>query len=156
MSAVAIVVASVLLPETTYTTSIPTVNSDREIITLGMGNFHELHVETVTSPKSITQGLSGRTEIGSDGMLFVLPERRIASFWMRDMLFDLDMVWIDGSVVVKIDEHVPAPAKGAPLSELPSYSSEVPVTHVLELPAGKAGELGISVGSLMGHRAMME
>lgn len=156
LSVMAIVVSSVLSPETTYTTSIPTVNTDRELITLGVGNVHELRVEAVTTPESITQGLSGRTEIGSEGMLFVLPERRAASFWMRDMLFDLDMVWIDGSVVVKIDEAVPAPAPGAPLSELPSYSSEVPVTHVLELPSGKAGELGISEGSLIGHRAIME
>lgn len=109
-------------------------------------NNHGLFVEVVKTPASITLGLGGRTEIGRDGMLFVLPERRVATFWMKDMLFDLDMVWIDGDTIVGITANVPAPQLGAEDSELPTYPSQVPVTHVLEVPAGTAGANGYAIG----------
>jgi uncharacterized membrane protein (UPF0127 family) len=117
---------------------------DREIITLQIGET-TLSVEAVTSFESITLGLGNRDEIGSDGMLFFLPEKRVANFWMHGMRFPLDMVWIDGNTIVGIESNVPAPTDPSS-SALPTYSSEVPVTHVLELPAGKAAELKLKTG----------
>lgn len=105
-----------------------------------------LSVEVVNTEESITQGLSGRSSIGADGMLFVLPSREIATFWMKDMLFPLDLVWIDGSLVVGVTANVLAPAPTA--TSLPTYASPGSVTAVLELPAGRAEQLQIKAGSL--------
>ncbi len=118
---------------------------DRELVQITIGDT-TLEVEAVTTPSSITQGLSGRSEIGSEGMLFVMPDRRVVSFWMPDMQFDLDMVWIDGGTIAGITSNVPKPAPGQGRDALPSYSSIVPVTHVLEIPAGRASELGLLTG----------
>lgn len=118
--------------------------SDREVRQITIENT-QLTVEVVNTPQSTTQGLSGRTEIGSDGMLFVFPTAEIRSFWMPDMQFNIDIVWIQNDRVhhVLSDVAKPLPQQTA----LPSYSSEVPVNVVLELPSGKAAELNIKPGS---------
>lgn len=104
-----------------------------------------INVDVVASPEALEQGLSGRTTIPQEGMLFLLPERQIARFWMKDMRFDLDFVWIDGDTIVDITRSVPAPAPSVPLSELPTFSPHSPVTMVLELAAGQADQLGLSL-----------
>jgi phosphatidylglycerol---prolipoprotein diacylglyceryl transferase len=119
---------------------------DRQQLTLYIEE-QALEVEVVSSPTSIAQGLSGRNEIGSDGMLFIFEEPRQAVFWMKDMLFDLDLVWIAGGQVVGVSAHVPAPSLGTLERDLPRYPSPGAVEMVLELPAGWAEERGISPGS---------
>ena len=109
-------------------------------------NDHQLIVEVVDSPDELTLGLSFRDKIGSDGMLFVLPERRVPNFWMKDMKFDLDIIWIDGKKVIGISKEVPHPHGGENLSQLPIYSPNLPATHVLEIEAGEAEARGIEVG----------
>lgn len=117
-----------------------------------------LNVEVVDTPEKLTLGLSYRDEIGADGMLFVLSQRQHASFWMKGMRFNLDILWIDclggepisdqgkwiGAMVkigdqecLVVNETLNAPAPADPESDLglPSYSSQRQVTHVLELEA---------------------
>jgi len=96
----------------------------------------KIQVELVNTGPSIEQGLSSRTELGADGMLFVFSQKHIPSFWMKEMRFDLDFVWLRGGQVVELTANVPAPPLGTPLSDLPTYSSTEPVEWVLELPAG--------------------
>lgn len=121
---------------------------DRQRATLQIGT-NELTVEVVAELASIEQGLSGRSEIGSDGMLFLLPLRQKPAFWMKEMQFDLDMVWIDGERVIGVTANVPAPEASTPLSELPNFRPPGAVTAVLELPAGEAKSLGIETGSVV-------
>lgn len=116
--------------------------NDHQLISIEV-NGKKLSVEAVMTPESITQGLGDRESIGSDGMLFFLPSRQIAQFWMHGMKFPLDFVWIDGTNIVGLEKNVPAPADPSSM-KLPSYSSKVPVTQVLELYAGKADELGLA------------
>lgn len=132
-----------LLPKEPETSGL----QDRDVLTMYIAG-QPIQVEAVTTPESIALGLSGRTAIGQDGMLFVLPERRIASFWMKDMLFDLDLIWIDGETITNITPNVPAPSPGTQLSDLPSYSSNVLVTMVLEVPAGTAREKNWKIGDV--------
>ncbi|MEK7458365.1 MAG: DUF192 domain-containing protein [Patescibacteria group bacterium] len=115
-------------------------------LTIGRTLFQ---VEVARTAEQITQGLSDRNAIGADGMLFVLPQRNIPSFWMFHMKFPLDFVWIDGDRVVDLTEHIPAPASGTPDSALPTYSPKVPVTHVLELPDGTIKKDSIQVGDVV-------
>jgi phosphatidylglycerol:prolipoprotein diacylglycerol transferase len=103
----------------------------------------ELQVEVVNTPASMTQGLSDRNEIGSDGMLFIFPNPGPLRFWMRRMHFDLDMVWIRKGKIIGITSNVSAPQPLTPESLLPSYASPSDADMVLELPAGTAEKLGL-------------
>ena len=119
---------------------------DRSLQSIKIGNC-QLNVEIVHSPNSITQGLSGRTSIGSDGMLFVLPNKDRHTFWMPDMNFSLDIIWLDENLVTDISHNVPYPDKSTPHSQLPLYKPQKPVNLVLELAANRANECQISQDS---------
>jgi uncharacterized membrane protein (UPF0127 family) len=120
--------------------------ADREIITLTIGDATLKRVEIVNTPASIQQGLSGRDTLGADGMLFILDKEEIPTFWMKEMKFALDFVWIRDNRVADITEHVPAPAVGTALTELKLYHPNQAVHMVLELPAGAIQQQTIHVG----------
>lgn len=108
-------------------------------------NSQTLQVEIADEPDEITLGLSFRSQIGSDGLLFVLPSRTVPAFWMKGMKFPLDFVWIDRNTVVDVTANVPI-QEGAIDSELILYRPTAAVTHVLELNAGAIESLKINVG----------
>jgi len=69
-------------------------------------------VEIRTDAKGMAKGLSGRMSLPQDrGMLFVFPDSRPRNFWMKDMRFALDFVWINDNQIVGFDKNVPPPAK---------------------------------------------
>jgi len=108
-----------------------------------------LNVEIVNTPQSTAQGLSGREEIGSDGMLFIFPAKDIRYFWMKDMNFDLDLVWIAGDKVVEISRSAPKPAENTPDYRLETYSAQSEINMVLELKAGEAQINEINPGDVV-------
>lgn len=116
---------------------------DQSFVVIKIGET-ELLVEAVKSPDTLSKGLGERDSIGSDGMLFVLPEYRVARFWMKGMRFDLDVVWIRDNLVVGVEENVPAPKMAS--DELPTISSSTEINYVLELDAGKVAEFNIKPG----------
>lgn len=103
-----------------------------------------LDVEVVSGPEEMKQGLSGRTEIGSDGMLFAFAFEQRPAFWMKDMLFDIDIIWINEDKVVDITRNVSKPKDYN--AELTMYSPNQAVNYVLEVNAGDVDKMGISVG----------
>ncbi len=103
-----------------------------------------LTVEVAASPASQTKGLSERDAIGSDGMLFVFSQPNYYKFWMKNMRFDLDFVWIADVVVVDITPNVPRPDDS---DFLPTFGPPVPVDAMLEVPAGYAQQQGWAVGA---------
>lgn len=105
---------------------------DKSMQQLQIGD-HQLTVEVVNTSASITRGLSGRDHIGKTGMLFVLPSASQPAFWMKDMKFDLDLVWIGNDQVREITRQ--APALDVALSELPVYQPSQPINLVLEVPS---------------------
>jgi uncharacterized membrane protein (UPF0127 family) len=114
----------------------------------------ELSVEVADTPEKITLGLSYRDEIGTDGLLFVMPSKDIPSFWMRGMHFGLDFVWISddgvgGYEVVDISENVPAPEDPNNLATLEIIQPKEAVTHVLEVPEGWVENSGIEIGNIV-------
>ena len=102
----------------------------------------------VEIPRTIAEGLSGRESLPSKtGMLFVFKAGGAPAFWMKGMLFPLDFVWIgEDCTVVDTTPDMPAPAPGAPVSELPRYASGVAATYVFEINAGEVERFGIRVG----------
>ncbi len=105
------------------------------------------NVEIASTTLEETRGLSYRTSLGpNDGMLFIFPIGAIQTFWMKDMNFPLDMIWISGSTIVGATEDIPAPASGTPLWSLPVYSSPPSTDKVLEVNAGTVAKYHIKVG----------
>ena len=105
-----------------------------------------LNLVVVNTPASIEQGLSGQPSMPADGMLFVLPSLRIPAFWMIDMQFDLDMIWLHDLTVVDTTQNVSAPAPNTPAYQLQTYSPTQPANQVLEVPAGFVTLHGIQPG----------
>jgi uncharacterized membrane protein (UPF0127 family) len=107
-----------------------------------------LHVEVAISAQERARGLSNRASLRADaGMLFVFEAPRVVSFWMKDTLIPLDMIWIaQDKRITEIDANV-QPEPGVPDSELRSYGPAEPVAFGLELNAGAATRLGLVPGS---------
>ncbi len=102
-----------------------------------------LLVEKAQTPKQWEKGLSSRTSLGElDGMLFIFTAPHVPVFWMKNMQFPLDMIWIRNSVVVDITYNAPVETS----DKLPTYSPRVPVDMVLETNAGWANENNITIG----------
>lgn len=108
-----------------------------------------LTVEVVNSTQSITTGLGNRQELGSDGMLFMFGKKQNISFWMKDMKFNLDFIWIADGKIVEVTPNVSAPQNFIENQDqnLPIYSPSQAVDMVLELPAGKSQLLHLEKGN---------
>jgi uncharacterized membrane protein (UPF0127 family) len=108
-------------------------------------------VDLADTPEKRFQGLSGRPVLEKGtGMLFVFQEERQHTFWMKDMRFPLDIVWISAQcIVADIIADVPNPPLDQPDGILPTYSPSAPGTFVLELNAGVAAETGLQTGDRM-------
>ena len=116
--------------------------------TIGDASFA---VELAVTARQQAQGLSGRPSlVPGTGMLFILASEGRPSFWMKDMRFPLDMVWISAEyAVVDITEDVPPPAPGQTTSELPTYMPAEPAQFVLQINAGETGSADIRVGDMV-------
>jgi uncharacterized membrane protein (UPF0127 family) len=66
---------------------------------------------------------------------------------MKGMRFCLDIVWIEWGVIQGAAEGVCPPPPGTADADLPSYRSPVPVSYVLEVPAGWLAANGLGVGT---------
>jgi len=78
-----------------------------------------------------TRGLSGRKSLKEGrGMLFVFDKLAKYGFWMKDMNFPIDIVWIDG-----LKQVIGAESNISPESYPKIYLPKAPVLYVLELPA---------------------
>jgi uncharacterized membrane protein (UPF0127 family) len=102
---------------------------------------HKFKVEIARTREEQAQGLMFRQSLAPDsGMLFPYAPPQNASFWMKNTLIPLDMVFIrpDGTVAL-------VAANTVPLS-LDPVSSLEPVAAVLEIAGGRAAELGIQAG----------
>lgn len=101
---------------------------------------HRIQVEIAADDASREHGLMDRTSMPADhGMLFVFPDSQIRTFWMKDTLIPLDMLFLDADgKLVTLLADVP-PCKADPCG---IYPSTQPARYVLELNAGVAAKLG--------------
>lgn len=110
----------------------------RARVTIGM---HVIDAEVADTPARRQRGLSGRTSLGeSEGMLFPYPEAGLHGFWMPDMHFDIDIVWIRAGRIVDVTADV---SKDEPRAV---HRPREPADLVLELPAGTAARRGFEAG----------
>jgi uncharacterized membrane protein (UPF0127 family) len=105
-------------------------------------NGTTLRVELATTTVAREQGLSGRASLAADeGMLFVFPTDGVYRFWMKEMNFPLDIIWISFSgEVVYIEPSL------APSTYPDSYGATTPARYVLEVNAGFAVSHALHIG----------
>jgi len=102
---------------------------------------HSFTVEVAASSLEQARGLMFRKELADNaGMIFPFPEPRMASFWMKNTVIPLDIIFVrsDGTI-----ESIAANTE--PYSMTP-VASGAPVTAVLELRGGLSAQLGIVAG----------
>jgi uncharacterized membrane protein (UPF0127 family) len=105
---------------------------------------HNLKIWIADDPAEQAKGLSGKDSMFDNrGMLFVMALREVTSFWMKDMKFPLDFIWIDNGTIVGIDQNIP-PCESE--SDCPAISPSAPVNYVLEVNAGWVTANNISIG----------
>lgn len=103
-------------------------------------------VELAADPASEARGLMFRkTMAAGAGMLFDFHEPRPVTFWMKNTILPLDMIFIRAGGTVST-----VAANAVPYSERPIPSAE-PVRAVLEIDAGLAKALGIEPGARVHH-----
>lgn len=123
----------------------PCPNFDEKKIMVGT---KEITVAVADSATERMHGLSGCPEIAKDsGMYFVIKPVAQATFWMKDMLIPLDIIWIKDGKVTGVAANIPLPLAGQPDALLPQYKSPNTVDAVLELPANHAAALNITTGT---------
>jgi len=113
------------------------------------GTEHIFQSEMALTAEQQAQGMMFRTQMApNEGMLFVFGEVRRASFWMRNTLIPLDIIFVRANG--RIANIV---AKATPETDT-SRRSTGRVAAVLEIPGGRAAELGIKAGDLVIHRLL--
>ena len=108
-----------------------------------------LFVEIMDTQEKREQGLSNRTKLtDAQGMLFDLRTSNVArpEFWMKDMLFNLDLIWIKNGSVVDITKNALAPRVDTKLNELPLYKPNSDIDMVLEVNSGWTDKNNIQIG----------
>lgn len=102
---------------------------------------HKVTLEIARTAAAESQGLGGRSGMtDNEGMLFVLEKPATACFWMKDMRFSLDIIWLNSAKqVVHVQPDV------SPKTFPKTFCSDTPAKYVIELNAGQAQGLGIGV-----------
>ncbi|GGB90589.1 hypothetical protein GCM10011494_06180 [Novosphingobium endophyticum] len=105
------------------------------------GRTHEFRVEVARTPAEQAKGLMFRSEMGPDeGMIFPEEPPRRPSFWMKNTVIPLDIIFIG------TDRRIlNIAANAVPYDETPLPAAG-PAIGVLELNGGRAAELGIGPG----------
>lgn len=103
-------------------------------------------IEVASTTVSRARGLSWREGLGEhEGMLFTFMSTGMHGFWMKDMKFALDMIWIKDDVVAGFSENA-VPEPGVSMWKLKMYYPPNPVDKVLEVNAGTVQKYGIKIG----------
>jgi uncharacterized protein len=106
------------------------------------GGAHRVEVEIAASRNTRTRGLMWRTFLASGhGMLFIFPDVQVRTFWMRNTLIPLDMIFLDSEATV-----VGIVSQAEPRTLSPRGTPR-PSRYVLEVPGGWASAEGIRIGS---------
>lgn len=108
-------------------------------------NDTEILVEIRDTPVERAQGLSGREVLEEGkGMLFIFDEPTVPGFWMKDMNFSIDIVWIDENrQIVGVEKNL------APETYPQNFFPKDPVKYVLEIPAESVDKYKIATGTVI-------
>ena len=104
-----------------------------------------LNVEIAETADQQTLGLGKRSSLPADqGMLFIFDQPQILYFWMKDMEFSLDIIWLDENYKV-----IGWSASVSPETFPETFSPSAPAKYVLEVNAGFVEKNSVKVGDLL-------
>jgi uncharacterized protein len=121
----------------------------RNILTPGTPVVHigdiTHRVEIANSEEERKLGLSGRKDMGDvDGLLFVFPDTAFHSMWMKDMLFPIDIIWIDENLmIINIEKNV------SPESYPRNFRPDRPARYAIETKVHYSDTFGILPGQVI-------
>ncbi|MGH7204321.1 MAG: DUF192 domain-containing protein [Candidatus Levyibacteriota bacterium] len=108
-------------------------------------NHHTFSVILAKTSQEQAKGLGQRASLPPDqGMLFPFGKAEMLHFWMKDMEFPIDIIFIRDNTIVSIAPN--APALKVPESKLPIYSPTQPSDSVLEINAGLSQKYNFKTG----------
>jgi uncharacterized protein len=108
------------------------------------GGSHRLSVEIADTGALRTRGLMWRSQIPEGtGMLFIFPTEVVQSFWMRNTLVPLDMLFVDRRL------RVVGVVQWAEPRTQTQRTVGKPSLYVLEVPGGWASRNGVRTGSTL-------
>jgi len=112
---------------------------------------HQVKVEVVTRSDEMARGLMYRRSLEKDsGMLFIFRQEEPQSFWMKNTLIPLDMIFISRDLVI-VDITTMQPCITDPC---PDYTSRQPAQYVLEINAGYCRSHAIAIGDRISSAAI--
>ncbi len=114
------------------------------IIRIDDGTY--VYAEIADDPEERRVGLSEHVSLDPDrGMLFLFDEPSRPAFWMKDMDFPIDIVWLSGGTIVGIESDVQPSDQTIP----PSVRPMADIDQVLEVNAGFAAKHGLKTGQTL-------
>jgi uncharacterized membrane protein (UPF0127 family) len=120
------------------------VNPKKEIKAVRVGG-KDFYVEVASTNLELTRGLSLHLPLTNDqGMLFIFKKDGFYGIWMKDMLFPIDILWIDSNLkVVDVKKDV------LPETYPKVFYPKTKNLYVLEIPAGQVDVLKIEIGDVV-------
>jgi len=114
-------------------------NYEKTDLTIGKNNFHTYISDREDKRE---RGLSGISNLEEGvAMLFVFEDENFHNFWMKDMNFPIDIIWIDGEKkIIEISNNI------TPETYPKTFTSQSPSKWVLEIGGGEAEKRQIKVG----------
>lgn len=106
------------------------------------------NVDVATTEAEHAQGLSGRDTLAEgSGMWFEFSDEAPRTFWMKDMRFPIDIIWLDGEMrITGLEREVAPPPATVTEEQLVRYTSPPDTQYVLEINAGTVDEAGLKPG----------
>lgn len=121
--------------------SLPAKSRANLLIHTADGNI-PVQVEIANTPEELAKGLMDHPSLeAGEGMLFLFPQEQQLSFWMKNVEYPLDVLYIDKYFSIQEILTMSQCTK----DPCPVYFSEKPNQYALELPAGFAETRGIAV-----------
>jgi len=106
---------------------------------------HTLNIQVADTDVLRSKGLGDQSSLAeNEGMLFTFPAVGRYAFWMKDMKFNLDFIWIKAGKIVEITPNAPA-EPGLPSSALHSYLPAEEIDSVVEVNAGWSAKNKVKV-----------
>jgi len=126
-----------------YSLLVPLV-AQAKFIKITLPDGFQVTAELAVTEEQRQRGLMFREQMKEDqGMLFIFETEDIYAFWMKNMRFSLDLLWLDSERrIVHVEENVP-PCATEPC---PSYEPSRPARYVLELVNGSVKKHNLRLG----------
>ena len=106
---------------------------------------HCFYADLALTSEEKSRGLMYRENLPKDrGMLFIYEKEGEYSFWMKNVLIPLDIIWINRDKKIT---HIAENCRPCPELPCPSIKPDSPAKYVFEINGGLASEIGLSIGS---------